>query len=40
MGRGAEHMLDKYWDDVGAQYVLTETGGWSSTSRTAPATSR
>ena len=37
---GAEHMLDKYWDDVGAQYVLTETGGWSSTSPTAPATSR
>ena len=29
---GAEYMLDKHWDDVGAEYVSTETGGWSSTS--------
>ena len=24
-------MIDKHWDAVGADYVLTETGGWSST---------
>ena len=29
---GAKHMIDHFWDAVGADYVLTETGGWSSTS--------
>lgn len=27
---GAEYMVDNHWDAVGADYVLTETGGWSS----------
>ena len=27
---GAEHMVDHHWDAVGADYVLTELGGWSS----------
>ena len=27
---GAEWMLDHHWDAVGADYVLTEMGGWSS----------
>lgn len=27
---GAEYMVDNHWDVVGADYVLTETGGWSS----------
>lgn len=27
---GAEWMLDQHWDAVGADYVLTEMGGWSS----------
>ncbi len=27
---GAEWMLDHHWDAVGADYVLTESGGWSS----------
>ena len=26
---GAEYMLDQHWDAVGADYVLTESGGWS-----------
>jgi acetylornithine deacetylase/succinyl-diaminopimelate desuccinylase-like protein len=26
---GAEYMLDEHWDAVGADYVLTESGGWS-----------
>ncbi|MBA3287861.1 MAG: M20/M25/M40 family metallo-hydrolase [Acidimicrobiia bacterium] len=26
---GAEFMLDEHWDAVGADYVLTESGGWS-----------
>ena len=26
---GAEYMVDNHWDAVGADYVLTETGGWS-----------
>jgi acetylornithine deacetylase/succinyl-diaminopimelate desuccinylase-like protein len=26
---GAEYMVDHHWDAVGADYVLTETGGWS-----------
>ena len=26
---GAEYIVDKHWDAVGADYVLTETGGWS-----------
>ena len=28
---GAEYMIDRHWDAVGADYVLTEIGGWSST---------
>ncbi|MCB1001021.1 MAG: M20/M25/M40 family metallo-hydrolase [Acidimicrobiales bacterium] len=28
---GAEWMCDQHWDAVGADYVLTELGGWSST---------
>jgi acetylornithine deacetylase/succinyl-diaminopimelate desuccinylase-like protein len=28
---GAEYMVDNHWDAVGADYVLTETGGWGST---------
>src|SRR5918996_4543906 len=28
---GAEYMVDNHWDAVGAQYVLTESGGWSQT---------
>ena len=28
---GAEYMVDQHWDAVGADYVLTELGGWSST---------
>jgi acetylornithine deacetylase/succinyl-diaminopimelate desuccinylase-like protein len=28
-GWGAEHVLDHHWDAVGADYVLTELGGWS-----------
>jgi acetylornithine deacetylase/succinyl-diaminopimelate desuccinylase-like protein len=27
---GAEYMLDHHWDAAGADYVLTELGGWSS----------
>ncbi len=27
---GAEFMVDEHWDAVGAPYVLTEAGGWSS----------
>lgn len=27
---GAEYMVEHHWDAVGADYVLTETGGWSS----------
>ena len=27
---GAEYMLDHHWDAVGAEYVLTESGGYSS----------
>src|SRR5690606_9985055 len=26
---GAEWVLDNHWDAAGADYVLTETGGWS-----------
>ncbi len=26
---GAEYMIDEHWDAVGADFVLTETGGWS-----------
>lgn len=26
---GAEYMIDEHWDAVGADYVLTEFGGWS-----------
>lgn len=26
---GAEYMVDNHWDAVGADFVLTETGGWS-----------
>jgi acetylornithine deacetylase/succinyl-diaminopimelate desuccinylase-like protein len=26
---GAEYMVDNHWDAVGAEYVLTESGGWS-----------
>ncbi|MET0146381.1 MAG: M20/M25/M40 family metallo-hydrolase [Ilumatobacteraceae bacterium] len=26
---GAEYMLEEHWDAVGADYVLTEMGGWS-----------
>lgn len=28
---GAEYMIDNHWDAVGAEFVLTETGGWSQT---------
>jgi acetylornithine deacetylase/succinyl-diaminopimelate desuccinylase-like protein len=28
---GAEHMIDNHWDAVGADYVLTESGGYSTT---------
>jgi acetylornithine deacetylase/succinyl-diaminopimelate desuccinylase-like protein len=27
---GAEYMIDNHWDAVGAQYVLTESGGYST----------
>ena len=27
---GAEYMIDEHWDAVGADYVLTEVGGWSA----------
>jgi acetylornithine deacetylase/succinyl-diaminopimelate desuccinylase-like protein len=27
---GAEYMIDHHWDAVGAQYVLSESGGWSN----------
>ena len=27
---GAEWMFDDHWDAIGADYVLTETGGWST----------
>ena len=27
---GAEYMCDEHWDAVGADYVLTELGGWSN----------
>ena len=27
---GAKHMVEHHWDAVGADYVLTELGGWSS----------
>ena len=30
-GWGAEYILDKHWDAAGADYVLTELGGWSRT---------
>ena len=26
---GAEYLLDRHWDAVGADFVLTELGGWS-----------
>jgi acetylornithine deacetylase/succinyl-diaminopimelate desuccinylase-like protein len=29
---GAEYMIDHHWDAVGAQYVLTESGGYSTVS--------
>ena len=29
---GAEYMIDEHWDAVGADYVLTESGGYSSIS--------
>ena len=29
---GAEYMIDNHWDAVGAQYVLTESGGYSTMS--------
>jgi acetylornithine deacetylase/succinyl-diaminopimelate desuccinylase-like protein len=28
-GLGAEHVLDHHWDAAGAEFVLTELGGWS-----------
>lgn len=28
---GAKHLIDHHWDVVGADYVLTELGGWSTT---------
>jgi acetylornithine deacetylase/succinyl-diaminopimelate desuccinylase-like protein len=28
-GLGAEYILDRHWDAAGADYVLTELGGWS-----------
>jgi acetylornithine deacetylase/succinyl-diaminopimelate desuccinylase-like protein len=28
---GAEYMIDNHWDAVGADYVLTESGGYSTT---------
>jgi acetylornithine deacetylase/succinyl-diaminopimelate desuccinylase-like protein len=28
---GAEYMVDNHWDAVGAEYVLTESGGWWQT---------
>jgi acetylornithine deacetylase/succinyl-diaminopimelate desuccinylase-like protein len=28
-GLGAEHVLEHHWDVAGADYVLTELGGWS-----------
>jgi acetylornithine deacetylase/succinyl-diaminopimelate desuccinylase-like protein len=28
---GAEYMIDNHWDSVGADYVLTESGGYSTT---------
>ena len=28
---GAEYVLDHHWDAAGADFVLTETGGWSQT---------
>jgi acetylornithine deacetylase/succinyl-diaminopimelate desuccinylase-like protein len=28
---GAEYMVDNHWDAVGADYVLTESGGWWQT---------
>ena len=28
---GAEYMVDQHWDAVGADYVLTESGGYSTT---------
>ena len=27
---GAEWMVEHHWDAIGADYVLTELGGWSS----------
>ena len=26
---GAEYMCDEHWDAIGADFVLTEMGGWS-----------
>jgi acetylornithine deacetylase/succinyl-diaminopimelate desuccinylase-like protein len=30
---GAEYAVEHHWDLIGADYVLTETGGWSSVGR-------
>ena len=30
---GAQYMIDEHWDAVGADYVLTESGGWSMVDR-------
>ena len=30
---GAAHMVEHHWDAVGADYVLTESGGWSTVGR-------
>ena len=40
-GWGAEYILDHHWDVVGADFVLTELGGWSQLgARRAPADHR
>ena len=36
---GAEYMVEHHWDAIGADYVLTETGGWSQSATTACAAS-
>jgi acetylornithine deacetylase/succinyl-diaminopimelate desuccinylase-like protein len=33
---GAEYMLDHHWDAVGADFVLTELGGWSQPNHDGP----
>jgi acetylornithine deacetylase/succinyl-diaminopimelate desuccinylase-like protein len=33
---GAEYVLDRHWDAVGADYVITEFGGWSQQPPGAP----